>query len=415
MAAAAQGGHAPGRAGGRGRVAAGAAGRVRHRGRHPARRPGRGPGAPRPGRRRRRPAAHRGEGEVVVLAGWRGGATGGLAAAARLAVGARRAVRLGAAAGRGPRGPGRGRPARAAARRAAGRRRRRPGELAEAWGPSCPTGRGWTARPWSRRPPPASSGCWCWPGSTWSATTAPATWPTQALERAFVIAVDHEVNETTSQADVLLPGVVHAETEGTFTDWEGRVQATHRAVPVGGAAQEIWDLAASSRPASGSTSGSAAPASPPPRPSGSRPAAAPGPRRPGPHGRVAAGAGGEPSSTAPHRPRGARRRPRPGHLPAAAGRGLAAGPGGRPEPRDPGRVRRAAPRRRRPARPGRRGQGRGRLRRGAHGPPAGPGGPDGRPRLRLRPGQPARPGPGGPARPRPALRVKVTAVEEAAA
>jgi predicted molibdopterin-dependent oxidoreductase YjgC len=37
--------------------------------------------------------------------------------------------------------------------------------------------------------------------------------------------------------------VVHAETEGTFTDWEGRVQATHRAVPVGGAAQEIWDLA----------------------------------------------------------------------------------------------------------------------------------------------------------------------------
>jgi predicted molibdopterin-dependent oxidoreductase YjgC len=42
---------------------------------------------------------------------------------------------------------------------------------------------------------------------------------------------------------VLLPGVVHAETEGTFTDWEGRVQATHRAVPVGGAAQELWDLA----------------------------------------------------------------------------------------------------------------------------------------------------------------------------
>src|SRR4029453_9651655 len=65
----------------------------------------------------------------------------------------------------------------------------------------------------------------------------------QALERAFVIAVDHEVNDTTSQADVLLPGVVHAETEGTFTDWEGRVQATHRAVPVGGAAQEIWELA----------------------------------------------------------------------------------------------------------------------------------------------------------------------------
>jgi anaerobic selenocysteine-containing dehydrogenase len=41
---------------------------------------------------------------------------------------------------------------------------------------------------------------------------------------------------------VLLPGIVHAETEGTFTDWEGRVQPTHRAIPVGGAAQEIWDL-----------------------------------------------------------------------------------------------------------------------------------------------------------------------------
>jgi len=66
---------------------------------------------------------------------------------------------------------------------------------------------------------------------------------TQALERAFVIAIDHEVTDTTSQADVLLPGVVHAETEGTFTDWEGRVQATHRAIPVDGAAQEIWDLA----------------------------------------------------------------------------------------------------------------------------------------------------------------------------
>jgi NADH-quinone oxidoreductase subunit G len=65
----------------------------------------------------------------------------------------------------------------------------------------------------------------------------------RALERAFVVAVDHEVNDTTSRADVLLPAVVHAETEGTFTDWEGRVQATHPAVPVGGAAQAVWELA----------------------------------------------------------------------------------------------------------------------------------------------------------------------------
>jgi NADH-quinone oxidoreductase subunit G len=65
----------------------------------------------------------------------------------------------------------------------------------------------------------------------------------QALERAFVIAIDHELNDTTHHADVLLPGVVHAETEGTFTDWEGRVQATHPAVPVGGTAQTVWELA----------------------------------------------------------------------------------------------------------------------------------------------------------------------------
>jgi predicted molibdopterin-dependent oxidoreductase YjgC len=42
---------------------------------------------------------------------------------------------------------------------------------------------------------------------------------------------------------VLLPGVVHAETDGTFTDWEGRVQGTRHAVPVGGAAQTVWELA----------------------------------------------------------------------------------------------------------------------------------------------------------------------------
>ena len=65
LAPAAQGRHAPGRAGGRGRVPAGSAGRVRHRGRHPAGRPGRGPGAPGPGRRRRRPAAHRGRRATV--------------------------------------------------------------------------------------------------------------------------------------------------------------------------------------------------------------------------------------------------------------------------------------------------------------------------------------------------------------
>jgi NADH-quinone oxidoreductase subunit G len=113
---------------------------------------------------------------------------------------------------------------------------------------------------------------------------------TQALERAFVIAVDHEVNDTTSQADVLLPGVVHAETEGTFTDWEGRVQATHRAVPVGGAAQEIWDLAAQLAARLGTDLGFAGPGL----------AAAELERfRKRPAGLAAAETAGEPLSTAP--------------------------------------------------------------------------------------------------------------------
>jgi sulfite reductase (NADPH) flavoprotein alpha-component len=149
-----------------------------------------------------------------------------------------------------------------------------------------------------------------------------------------VIAVDHEVNDTTSQADVLLPGAVHAETEGTFTDWEGRVQATHRAVPVGGAAQEIWDLASQLALRLGVDLGFAgqglvakelaehrrrpslvamtAPAPEPatPEPATPEPAtpepATPEPRPPvdgAPTGRVAAGeAGGEPLSTAPEEP-----------------------------------------------------------------------------------------------------------------
>ena len=182
LAPAAQGGHAPGRAGGRGRVPAGAAGRVRHRGRHPARRPGRGPGAAWAGATAT-PAALVAEGDGrrpdragrVAGRGHRRAGRGGPAGR-----GARRAVRLGATAGRGPGGAGRGRPARPAARRAAGRRRRRPGRAGRGLGGrAARRARGWTARPWSRRPPPASSGCWSWPGSTWSATTAPASWPTR--------------------------------------------------------------------------------------------------------------------------------------------------------------------------------------------------------------------------------------------
>jgi NADH-quinone oxidoreductase subunit G len=184
-----------------------------------------------------------GEGEVVVLAGWRGAATGGLAAAARLAstlggrfawvprrAGDRGALDLGA---RPDLLPG-GRPVGDAAAR---------GELGEAWGAELPEAPGLDGPAMVAAAAAGELGVLVLAGVDLVRDFGPRELADQALERAFVIAVDHEVNDTTSQADVLLPGVVHAETNGTFTDWEGRVQATHRAVPVGGAAQEIWDLA----------------------------------------------------------------------------------------------------------------------------------------------------------------------------
>jgi NADH-quinone oxidoreductase subunit G len=184
-----------------------------------------------------------GEGEVIVLAGWRGGATGGLAAAAELAstlggrfawvprrAGDRGALDVGA---RPDLLPG-GRPVGDAAAR---------GELGEAWGAELAEAPGLDGPAMVAAAAVGELGVLILAGVDLVRDHGPRELAAQALERAFVIAVDHEVNDTTSQADVLLPGVVHAETEGTFTDWEGRVQATHRAVPVGGAAQEIWDLA----------------------------------------------------------------------------------------------------------------------------------------------------------------------------
>jgi NADH-quinone oxidoreductase subunit G len=184
-----------------------------------------------------------GEGEVVVLAGWRGGTTGGLAAAARLAAGLdgrfawvprragdRGALDVGARPGLLPGG----RPVGDAAAR---------GELAEAWGAELPEAPGLDGPAMVAAAAAGELGVLVLAGVDLVRDHGPRELAEQALERAFVIAVDHEVNDTTSQADVLLPGLVHAETEGTFTDWEGRVQATHRAVPAGGSAQEIWDLA----------------------------------------------------------------------------------------------------------------------------------------------------------------------------
>jgi NADH-quinone oxidoreductase subunit G len=249
-----------------------------------------------------------GEGEVIVLAGWRGGATGGLAAAAELAsalggrfawvprrAGDRGALDVGA---RPDLLPG-GRPVADATAR---------GELAEAWGAELPEAPGLDGPAMVAAAAAGELGVLILAGVDLVRDHGPRELATQALERAFVIAVDHEVNDTTSQADVLLPGVVHAETEGTFTDWEGRVQATHRAVPVGGAAQEIWDLASQLAARLGVDLGFAGVGLVAAeteryrrRPAPTAAAPEPHPRLGGPPtGRVAAGEpGGEPLSTAP--------------------------------------------------------------------------------------------------------------------
>ncbi len=181
--------------------------------------------------------------DAVVLAGWRGAAGGGLAAAARLAdaLGAgfawvpRRAGDRGAldAGARPHLLPGGRRVADEAAR----------AELADAWGSELPPEPGLDGPAMLRAAADGELGVLLLAGVDLVRDHGPRELAERALERAFVIAVDHQVNDTTRHADVLLPAVVHAETEGTYTDWEGRVQASHPAVPVGGAAQTVWELA----------------------------------------------------------------------------------------------------------------------------------------------------------------------------
>jgi len=249
-----------------------------------------------------------GDGEVIVLAGWRGAATGGLAAAARLASALggrfawvpRRAGDRGALdAGARPNLLPGGRPVGDAAAR---------GELADAWGAELPEEPGLDGPAMVAAAAAGELGVLVLAGVDLVRDHGPGELAAQALERAFVIAVDHEVNDTTSQADVLLPGMVHAETEGTFTDWEGRVQATHPAVPVGGAAQTVWELADQLALRLGvdlqiATFGQVAAETERFRQQPARTAAAPEPHPPlggPPAGRVAAGeTGDEPSSTAP--------------------------------------------------------------------------------------------------------------------
>jgi NADH-quinone oxidoreductase subunit G len=180
---------------------------------------------------------------VVVLAGWRAAARGGLTAAARLAdtlgasfawvprrAGDRGALDAGARPGLLPGG----RPVTDAGARA---------ELAEAWGAELPEAPGLDAAAMLRAAAEGELGVLLLAGVDLVRDHGPRELAERALERAFVVAIDHEVNDTTRRADVLLPAVVHAESQGTWTDWEGRVQLSRPAVPVGGAAQAVWELA----------------------------------------------------------------------------------------------------------------------------------------------------------------------------
>ena len=61
-----------------------------------------------------------------------------------------------------------------------------------------------------------------------------------AVQHLTVIAT--HPGKATEQAHVVLPGTVHAEVEGTFTNHQGRVQRVHVAVPPIGNAVETWRL-----------------------------------------------------------------------------------------------------------------------------------------------------------------------------
>ena len=64
-----------------------------------------------------------------------------------------------------------------------------------------------------------------------------------ALERLeFVCVIDFFMSETARHADVILPGSLHEEDEGTVTTAEGRVVRIQQAVPPPGQARLDWEI-----------------------------------------------------------------------------------------------------------------------------------------------------------------------------
>src|SRR5690606_24879354 len=58
----------------------------------------------------------------------------------------------------------------------------------------------------------------------------------------FYVAIDFFLNETARHADIVLPGSLHEEDEGTVTQIEGRVIKINKAVPCPGEAREDWRI-----------------------------------------------------------------------------------------------------------------------------------------------------------------------------
>jgi assimilatory nitrate reductase catalytic subunit len=70
-----------------------------------------------------------------------------------------------------------------------------------------------------------------------------ATFTQEALERLdFFVAVDFFLSETARHADLILPGSLHEEDEGTVTSAEGRVIHIRKAVDPPGEARPDWEI-----------------------------------------------------------------------------------------------------------------------------------------------------------------------------
>jgi assimilatory nitrate reductase catalytic subunit len=69
------------------------------------------------------------------------------------------------------------------------------------------------------------------------------TFVTRALEKLeFYVAIDFFLNDTARHADIVLPGSLHEEDEGTVTQVEGRVIKINKAVECPGEAREDWRI-----------------------------------------------------------------------------------------------------------------------------------------------------------------------------